>query len=237
MKVAIVVLCGGVDVEGKGYDDLIESIRNTWAKDLPSNIDVYYNYGLIPNFNNNPKINETILVGDKIITGIEETYDNMVPKVLECFNFISNNMNYDYVFRCCCGSYIHKENLLKFLQHKPTTTFYCGVKTKFANMFFASGSGFFFSKDLINLISKNKEEILEQRVSLDDVTIGNYFYNKKIPLHGGASRTDIGDLPSTREQIMDLKCLLRHEYHYHMRHNLRGMNYLHSLYLDNKYCS
>jgi hypothetical protein len=98
--------------------------------------------------------------------------------------------------------------------------------------------GYFnFSKDMIDLISQNKEEILKQRVSLDDVTIGKYFYNKNIPLYDGATRTDIGDLPSTRERIMDLKCLLRHEYHYHMRHNLRGMNYLHSLYLDNKYCN
>ena len=236
MKIAIVVLCGGVDVEGKGYDDLIQSVRNTWAKHLPENVDVYYNYGLIDNYPNNPEIGNTILDGDKIICGIEETYENMVPKVLMSFKYISENFNYDYVFRCCCGSYVHVENLIKFLKNKPVNNFYCGVKTRHGNIPFASGSGFFFSKDLIHFIAKNEKQILNERISLDDVTIGKYFYNNGISIYTGATRTDVGDLPSTREQIFDVTCLNSSEYHYHMRHNLRGMEHLHNLYLNNKYC-
>ena len=235
MKIAIIVLCGGVDVEGKGYDDLIESVRNTWGTTAPDNVDIYYNYGLIPNYDKNPPIGETVLLGDNIICGIEETYDNMVPKVLDCFDFISKQ-NYDYVFRCCCGSYIHIDNLLKFLKNKPSTNFYCGVKTKHGSIPFASGSGFFFSNDLLKIISKNKQDILNKRISLDDVTIGKYFHSIGIPIYSGATRTDVGDLPSTREQILDIECLNRNEYHYHMRHNLRGMQHLHELFLENKYC-
>lgn len=236
MKIAIVVLCGGVDVEGKGYDDLIDSVRNTWAKHLPENVNVYYNYGLIPEYKNNPEYGKTILDGDKIICGIDETYENMVPKVLKCFKFISENFNHDYIFRCCCGSYVHVQNLINFLKDKPKNNFYCGVRTKYGSIKFASGSGFFFSKDLIDLIARNEKEILNQRVSLDDVTIGNYFYNKNIKIYNGATRTDVGDLPTTREQIMDIKCLKSNEYHYHMRHNLRGMHHLHDLFLNDKYC-
>lgn len=236
MRIAIVILCGGFDSEGKGYDDLIESIRQTWAKNAPSNVDIYYNYGLIPNYSNNPKIGEVILDGDKIICGIEDTYDNMVPKVLQCFKFISNNLDYDYIFRCCCGSYVHIENLIKFLLNKPKKQFYCGIKTYFGDTPFASGSGFFLSKDLVNFINNNYDNILHNIVSLDDVTIGNYFYKNNISIHDRATRTDIGDLPFNKEEVLNLYCLKKNEYHYHMRHNLRGMHHLHSLFINKKYC-
>ena len=229
MKLAIVVLCGGVDVEGKGYDDLIQSVRDTWAKDCPSNVSVYYNYGLISDYHNNPPLGTTILDGDRIICGIEETYENMTSKVIRSFDFIHKNLDYDYIFRCCCGSYIHIENMLKFLANKPKHNFYCGVSTNYGDFKFASGSGFFMSKDLTKIISDNVDDIINNVVGLDDSTIGKYFKMKNITIYKGATRTDIGDLPNTRDNILNMKALIPNEYHYHMRHNLRGMHHIHDI--------
>lgn len=246
MKIAIIVLCGGRDIahsNGKTYDDLVDSVKETWAKELPDNVDVFYNYGIIPNFEDNPKIGETKIHKNLLLHGIDETYENMNKKVLNSFSYFANNTDYDFVFRCCCGSYINISNLLNFLKDKPKNNFYCGIPTHYnyknEDFHFASGSGFFFSNDLLKIIGDNLEKMIEEEVKLDDVTIGYHFKNFGIKIHPGAKRRDIGDLPDTKDDLVNLECLEKSDfshYHFHIRHNPLGMKKLHYLITKKIFC-
>ena len=246
MKIAIIVLSGGEDIShsnGKTYDEMVDTIRDTWAKRLPNNVDVFFNYGFIPNFDNNPKLGETKIYKDMILHGVQETYENMNEKVLNSLSYFEQNTNYNFVFRCCCGSYINVQNLVNFLSNKPRKKFYCGVPTPYhykeEEFKFASGSGFFFSKDVLKIITENLNKMVSEEIALDDVTIGYHLRNFGINIYPGARRKDIGDLPENKKDLIDLKCLTKNdltEYHFHMRHNAEGMKTLHRLFKEKIYC-
>lgn len=245
MKLAIIVLSGGITNAhgaGRGYDDLVQTVRDTWAKNPPQGVDIFYNYALIPGFRDNPAEGETKFVGDILITGIEETYANMNKKVLRSFAYFADNTDYDMVFRCCCGSYIRFDPLFRFLEDKPKTNFYCGFPTQYndgSKTFpFASGSGFFLSRDLMFRIRDNLDVMTSDEVALDDSTIGYHFHKWGIPVTPGRRR-DIGDLPEKRQQLLDIQCISKSDlehYHFHMRHYVEGMQHLHGLFANERFC-
>lgn len=242
MKLAILVLSTTAVDEYGDYEEMTNCVRETWGKEIPENVSVYYNYGLIPGHTHNPNEGENVLDGDKIICGVNDTYELITKKTLEAFDYIATHLTeYDYIFRCCNGSYIHVENLVNFLQEKPKTQFYAGVTGVHNNVPFASGAGFILSKDMVKLLADNKEAILNDpdiavHGQIDDIIIGYFLHKQGITARNIASRIDIGDLPHNKHEVFNLTCLYKNEYHYHLRQNIEGMKYLHDLFLNKRYC-
>lgn len=248
MKIAIVVL----STDGQ-YHDLIQGIRRTWGSIKHPDIDIFYNYAdrQIPNAVNAPR-NQTILHDDMIMCGYADGIKQIHKKTMDCFEWLVNNKKYDYVFRCCCGSYVIQENLIKFLEDKPKTNFYSGIFGKTKHGLFCSGSGFFLSWDLVQLLAKNKKNIPD--LYQDDVNIGAYLTNtqKIVPISG--YRYDYGFI----ENIEDINCLeyskhgfdysetsvnlpkehLGYNYHYHIAHSFKGncFDVIHQHYLNGNFC-
>jgi len=175
------------------------SCYNTWFGDILKNFSKY----VTPLFFSFSKINRInkIDILEKYTVYLECTddYDSVPKKIYSSIEYINNNYDYDYIFKCDDDTYINIENLLKFLENKSFD--YCGREAgiiketswvsgspysgnsptnhtglKNCNAIYAGGgAGYFLSKKSSKIILKNKE--MFEIKGPEDVIVG-YIMNE-----------------------------------------------------------
>ena len=151
------------------YTPIENAAKETWLKNSPENIKTIFMYG----------------GSDKIYWDGEESfyvdrpeshhYNICLYKTITAFeSFMESDFN--YIFRCNCTGYFDLHLVSKFLEDKPLEKFYCGYCGELGGVNFASGSGYFLSKDLVLEIVKNKELLYNYGMPgwFDDVMIGKF---------------------------------------------------------------
>ncbi len=252
-----------------GYDRMVEAVRATWARKPPREVTVLYCYG---HRKGHEVRKDTYLEADCLYSDVPESRSNLFEKTMRSFRWILDHLEFDYIFRCNCGSYVDLPNLVNFIQDKPSSRFYCGIThveksdslvgaltlglkeivkgvirsshplgasvgrsisllsqwnterrlpvpirpgffRSGLEMNFASGSGFFISKDLVEMLCSSRSEI--PYVIMDDVAIGAYLtvfrglaINKK-----GVERFDTDEAASL-SRVDTRKC-----YHLYFKHS------------------
>lgn len=157
MKIIVLVLSMDSDV----YINLENTIRETWgSSDICK---IYYYYGGFDNLH---------LDGDIIKCVSNEGLYNIGYKTIESFQYLIENEEFDFIFRTNSSSFINIDKMTEFLSNKPKERFYCGYINilKESQILFASGSGYFLSKDVVKLILENKDKWNHEFI--DDVSLG-----------------------------------------------------------------
>jgi hypothetical protein len=169
MKILILVLSYK---DNDIYSKFHKTQKETWDSVNVSEIKTYYYFG-----NNN--IDE--IYDNEILLNIPDGVSliNYTNKMIKAFEMIKG-FNVDYIFRTSSSSYIDKKRLLKYIEDKPKNNFYSGFIGTYNNINFASGSGFFLSKDLFNLILNNKDKLNYELY--DDVSVGDFLKNINIEI-------------------------------------------------------
>ena len=158
MKVLILVVCCAGNKE---YEALANTIKRTWGKTGNSNAEIYYLWC------NNYKVK-----GDNdFVLNKEEGYGMLLWKTLG-FLFKHRHDEFDYILRVNIGSYVHVGNLLRYLEDKPRSNFYCGQVGRFDDIDFVSGSCFILSRDLVMLSLTNIKKFGFDHI--DDVSFGRF---------------------------------------------------------------
>lgn len=190
MKIIILVLSS----ENKPYDMLEKVIRETWAREYPDNVEIYYYYGGDRNY----------IDGDKIYSNSEENIYNIGRKTINAFEFLSNK-DYDYIFRTNSSSYVNIEYLLEYIKDKPNKMFYHGVIAHYEpeNFNFVSGSGYIISRDLIDLVIENKDKWDHSFPNADDVSIGKLLNSFGVIATPGIRRYVGYDIENLKKQDFD----------------------------------
>jgi len=189
-KILIVVL----SFEKEPYVSLENTIRNTWALEKPEGIEIIYYYG---------NSQEDKLIGDKLYLNSPEGLRNVGHKTLKMYQYVLENFDFDYVYRTNSSSYIDIEKLQSFVKDKPMEKFYCGVIGRgVKGIKFASGSGYFISKDLVGVVLKNKSKW--QHGFIDDVALGLLLNNYKI-------------YPADRFDLNNIEKIDTNYYHYRVK--------------------
>ncbi len=158
MKVLILVVCCA---GRKDYELLSDTIKKTWGKTGNENAEIYYLW-----CNNYVAKHKNDFVLNK-----EEGYGMLLWKTLG-FLFKHRHDEFDYILRVNVGSYVHVGNLLRYLEDKPRTKFYCGQIGDYDGIKFASGSCFILSKDLVILSLTNIRKFGFDHI--DDVSFGRF---------------------------------------------------------------
>jgi hypothetical protein len=188
------------------YDKLFEINKSTWGTDP----DVFYLFS-------QEKQEEEVYLEENCIycRGVSDL-DHVINRILTGYKYVFENMEFDYIFLTCSGSYVVIPELKKFIEDKPFANYYCGWRGEHNHVSFASGAGNFISKDLIELIVKNREKILSYDIPplFCDVMIGKFMEEIKIPIASGALRSETPDVVPG--------C-----YHYHFRINIEQHMELH----------
>lgn len=218
------IIIGVLANNQNGYDKMVKAAKETcYLNKSEFDIEVYYLYGR----GNGVEIphDSYIVKDDNFYFDSEESYYNLLPKTVEFFEFCLKNKEFDYIFRTNCGSYIDLNAINEFCKLLGNENIYCGVEGSFNNVSFASGSGFFISKDIVEKIVKNKHILYNYAKNLmDDVSIGHFLCKDlNINVLKGAIRKDITiknnqiDILNTsgldNNLPIDKKC-----YHYYFSH-------------------
>ena len=166
MKVLILVL--SVD-DHSIYSEFNKAQLETWDSIDVDGIETYYYYG------GNDKND---IIDNKILLSLDETLYNCGSKTLMCFDMIKE-MEFDYIFRTNSSSYVDKKLLKEYLVDKPKTNYYSGIIGNYEGIKFSSGSGYFLSRDLFNLVLENKKKWNHEYI--DDVALGLLLHGLNIP--------------------------------------------------------
>jgi hypothetical protein len=138
------------------YSKFYKAQKETWGSVNVNNVETYYLFG-------NHHRNE--IIGNEILTNINEPITTIRKlhlnhcgrKTIEAFELVKD-FDFDYIFRTNSSSYVDKQLLLNYSLDKPTNNYYSAVIGNFEGVLFASGSGYFISKDLVNLVLENKDK-------------------------------------------------------------------------------
>jgi hypothetical protein len=171
-KVVILVMCSSNTV----YKEIEESIKETWFNLKTEDVDIIF-------YKDNNQVNEVIINDCDLLIPCNDGFETLGKKTLMAINWVNENYNYEYIYRSNLGAYVNPSKLLKFLDDKPKTNFYCGIIGKTENYFglsvtFASGSGYFLSKDVVEILLRNKS--LWMHHIIDDVALGDLLSKFKI---------------------------------------------------------
>ncbi len=184
------------------YLPIENAAKETWVKDPPENIKTIFMYG------GSEKIywdNQ-----DSFYTDRKESLDTCLYKTICAYEtFIESN--FDYIFRSNCTGYFDLNLILKFLEDKPSENFYCGCLGVLNGIDFASGSGYFLSKDLVKKIVEKKSLLYSYQFPgyHDDVSIGKFITQYlNVNISSAARRIDL--LPDQVNDNLDMS-------HYHYR--------------------
>ncbi len=155
MKVLVLVLAART----WPYPILIRTMEHTWASLEVDGISTLFYYG-----------------GDRLERHGRRLYlplTDALPagrKTIACFEYVLANHDFDLVFRTNASSYVDLPNLRAFADERARDErFYCGHRGMYGDLPFASGSGYFLSKDLVRLCVERQEE-LDQSLP-DDIAL------------------------------------------------------------------
>ena len=152
------------------YNHLVDSVKQTWCKNLPENYKLILNYG-------NGNKNYTYQIEDRVYSPFQENQSNIISKTFDIFNFVKD-WNFDYILRCCCGTYINLNILNQIIEILPSSNCYWGLPLKYEDVNYATGSCYLISKDLIPVILKNKNIC---KTIIDDVNASYNIIRKVFP--------------------------------------------------------
>jgi len=102
----------------------------------------------------------------------------LLVKTVNCFEYIYNNYDFDYIFRTNLSSFIDINGLIKKFKSLPKNKVYGGHSTSVSDFRYISGAGIIFSKDIVKLIIENKKSF---NISIiDDVAFGQLLHKFNI---------------------------------------------------------
>lgn len=202
-----------------GYSKMVDACRNTCYSKIPEDVSVYYIYG----HREGIKIPETYRMdGDCFYNNSSESRANLILKTINFFEYCYNNLEFDYIFRPNCGSYVNLEKLKEKIEKEsfPRNEVYMGIEGKCSGIRYASGAGFLISKDVVGEIILSKEYLKypwNNGFVMDDVSIGELVLNYlRLDITPGSERQELvlNDILDNKYSI-DLDC-----YHFYFKHTI-----------------
>jgi hypothetical protein len=127
---------------------MIDVLEHTWAAAEVDGVDVLFYYG-------GPSLR---LEGRHLDLPVEEKLP-AGEKTLAAFEYVLANHDFDVLFRTNTSSYVDLANLRAYLEARARPQrFYAGVLGHQYGIDFASGSGYFLSRDLVELVVEHADE-------------------------------------------------------------------------------
>ncbi len=143
-----------------------------------------------------------------IHTNVPEHYSLIGKKTLEAFEACVENLEFDYIYRTNVSSYLDLPGMNGFIESKPLSNFYAGTIGNHQGVNFASGSGYFISRDLVIEVIRNQK--FWDHNLIDDVSLGKLFETKlKIGIEE-VKRTDIDSTDTLSQKIAESSSVVFH---------------------------
>lgn len=193
MKTLVLVLSARV----RPYPALVKTIKETWASAHVEGVETLFYFGG----------RETVVLGDELTLNVPDGFADIGRKSIACFDWCLQNRDFDLVFRTNCSSYVDLRNLRRYVDENGRgNSFYAGLIGEGPDgLSFASGAGYFLSRDLADLVVRGRARWNHQLI--DDVALGELLAAEGV-FPESAPRLDVGNVHEVAE--VDLS-------HYHFR--------------------
>jgi hypothetical protein len=183
-KILILIMCSSKEP----YLSLEKEIKNTWFKIKHPNVKVIFYHD---NDKEENKKNYAFLKENDLILPCGDGYDNLGIKTLMCFEW-ALNYNFDFIYRSNLGAYLDFQNMIKFIENNgKKEKFFCGIIGKYNQIKFASGSGYFMSRDVVELVVEKKNDW--NHSLCDDVAVADLLSKFSVGVSEGAKRLNYCD--------------------------------------------
>jgi hypothetical protein len=171
------------------YPELIAAIKRTWASVGVDGVEVLFYDG---------NAVEATLEGRDLHLPVADDLDHVGEKTIACFEWALRHRDFGLVFRTNASSYIDLPNLRTFVDAEAAASgYYAGKGANVDSIDFALGSGFFLSRDLVELVVEKRSEW--DREYMDDIALGKLLSANGVR-RGFAPRTIVGR-PKDAERI------------------------------------
>ena len=212
------LIIGVLAFDGGGYDKMVEACRETCYSDIPENVKVFYLYGHRQGY---PRPHTFTVANDCFYNNSPEGRVMCLDKTIAFFEYCLKNEDFDFLLRANCGSYIDIEKLLSFIKKHSLSNHstYLGIKGFAGGTEYASGSAYLLSKELVELIVKNKDKLLTAKhpeFIMDDVSVGRLLFELGVSLNRMSLRTNL-KYPDIEDYDFNKN---KYEYHYYFRHTI-----------------
>jgi hypothetical protein len=119
------------------------------------------------------------LRGDELRLPVPDDLPNTGRKTLAAFEWVLQKRDAELVFRTNCSSYVDLPNLARYVgERAQTAQFYAGNVGAHGDVSFASGAGYFVSRDLIELAVRERARWNHE--VLDDVALAELLHGHGI---------------------------------------------------------
>jgi hypothetical protein len=179
------------------YPSLVRTIKRTWASTRVEGIEVLFFYG-----------GRTLSRrGKDLSLAAPDDLARIGHKILACLEYALQTLGPAVVFRTNCSSYVDLPNLGTFVRdHISTKEFYGGKIGVHDGIRFASGSGYFLSSNLVELVLTQRDAW--DHSLPDDVALGSLLGRlgvepQEVPRQ---DLTAVGDLPGLDLSQFHFRC-------------------------------
>ena len=137
------------------YPWLVDTIKRTWASvELPGVQTVFYSGGA----------SRLERRGRDVLLPVSDLGQAMAGKSLAFFDYALAELEFDVLFRPNCSSYVDLRNLVAYtVEHGRPERWYAGTHTHYEGLTFASGAGYFLSRDLMELVVAGRDRFAGRR--------------------------------------------------------------------------
>lgn len=135
----------------------------------------------------------------EIVTTVPDLYSLIGMKTIEAFTASIQNLDFDYIYRTNVSSYVDLTQLNEFIRNKPRSGYYAGAIGAHQGIKFASGCGYFLSRDVVNKVLENRD--LWDHNLIDDVSLGKLLTKELNIEVQGVERIDLDTINFSMVQI------------------------------------
>ena len=176
---------------------LIRTIKETWASVPVSDVETLFYYGGA----------DFAREGADLVVPVADDLLHVGRKTIACFEYVLEHCTFDVIFRTNTSTYIDLPELSDFVAGRAhSSRFYAGVLGT-RPLPFASGSGYFLSRDLVELLVREQARLSPDLV--DDVAVAAVL-----------AEFDVTPEPAPRQdfdRVRDLRDLDRSQFQFRCR--------------------
>lgn len=165
-------------------DPLFKQLKIEWRKNLhPSVKTIFIQYSL--------NVNEIILVDDDtLFLPGTESFEGITRKTVESLEYFLQHTSFTHVIRTNLSSVWHFPRLISYLKTREMSGLFTGVMGMDNSRYFISGAGMYMSRDVAELLVKNKENVYTYLFQ-DDLAISYALHDLGVKLTSSSNRIDL----------------------------------------------
>jgi hypothetical protein len=163
---------------------LYKQLKVEWRKNKHLSVKpIFIQYSL--------NVNEIILVDDDtLFLPGDESFEGITAKTIDSIEYFLRYTNFTHLIRTNLSSVWHYPRLISYLKTRETTGLFTGFVGMENSRCFISGSGMYMSRDVAELLIKNKEKVYSYPYQ-DDLAISYTLDDLGVKLTLSLNRIDL----------------------------------------------